>query len=109
MKGPVAYIGGKNRIANQIIEIFPEHKTFVEVFSGGAQVLFHKEPSAVEVLNDLDGDVVTFFRVCQLHYEELVRYLKFVLISRRWFSLFEAENPAALTDIQRAARFFYLQ
>jgi DNA adenine methylase len=109
MIGPLAYIGGKNRIAKQIIEIFPEHTTYVEAFAGGAQVLFHKEPSKVEVLNDLDGDVVNFFRVCQFHYEELSRYLKFVLISRKWFALFEAENPAALTDIQRAARFFYLQ
>jgi DNA adenine methylase len=93
----------------KIIEIFSEHTTYVEAFAGGAQVLFHKEPSKVEVLNDLDGDVVNFFRVCQLHYEELSRYLKFVLISRKWFALFEAENAATLTDIQRAARFFYLQ
>lgn len=109
MKGPVAYIGGKNRIANEIIAIFPAHRTFVEVFAGGAQVLFHKEPSKVEVLNDLDGDVVTFFRVCQLHYEELVRYLKFPVISREWFELLQAQDPKALTDVQRAARFFYLQ
>ena len=109
MTGPLAYIGGKNRIAKEIIAIFPEHTTYVEAFSGGAQVLFHKEPSAVEVLNDLDGDVVNFFRVCQLHHEELLRYLKFILASRRWFALFEAENPTSLTDIQRAARFFYLQ
>src|SRR5689334_3910715 len=63
----------------------------------------------VEVLNDLDGDIVNFFRVCQAHYEELLRYLKFVLVSRKWFALFESQNPAALTDIQRAARFLYLQ
>jgi len=109
MTGPLAYIGGKNRIANKIIEIFPKHTTYVEAFAGGAQVFFHKEPSAVEVLNDLNGDVVNFFRVCQLHHEELLRYLKFVLVSRRWFALFEGENPETLTDIQRAARFFYLQ
>lgn len=109
MKGPLAYIGGKNRIANRIIEIFPKHGTFVEVFAGGAQVLFHKEPSEVEVLNDLDGDVVTFFRVCQLHHGELVRYLKFVLVSREWFDLLQLQDPKTLTDIQRAARFFYLQ
>jgi DNA adenine methylase len=109
MKGPIAYIGGKNRIAKQIIDIFPEHRTYVEVFAGGAQVLFHKEPSFVEVLNDLDGDVVTFFRVCQLHYEELVRYLKFTVISREWFDLLQMQDPKTLTDIQRAARFFYLQ
>jgi DNA adenine methylase len=109
MKGPIAYIGGKNRIAKQIIDIFPEHRTYVEVFAGGAQVLFHKEPSFVEVLNDLDGDVVTLFRACQLHYEELVRYLKFTVISREWFDLLQMQDPKTLTDIQRAARFFYLQ
>jgi DNA adenine methylase len=109
MTGPLAYIGGKNRIAKDIIAIFPKHTTYVEGFSGGAQVLFHKEPSSVEVLNDLDNDVVNFFRVCQLHHGELLRCLKFILASRKWFALFEAENPASLTDIQRAARFFYLQ
>jgi DNA adenine methylase len=109
MKGPLSYIGGKNRIANKIIEIFPNHRTYAELFGGGAQVLFRKEPSPVEVLNDLDGDVVTFFRVCQSHYGELVRYLKFVLASRAWFDLLEKQDPTTLTDVQRAARFFYLQ
>ena len=109
MRGPLSYIGGKNRIAKEIIQIFPEHTTYVEPFAGGAQVLFHKEPSKSEVLNDLDTDIVNFFRVCQLHYEEFLRYLQFILVSRKWFALFEAQTPAALTDIQRAARFFYLQ
>jgi len=109
MKGPLSYVGGKNRIAQQIIGIFPRHKTYVEAFAGGAQVLFHKEPSPVEVLNDLDGDVVTFFRICQSHYEELLRYLKFTLVSREWFDLLQEQDPKYLTDIQRAARFFYLQ
>jgi DNA adenine methylase len=109
MTGPLAYIGGKNRVSKKIIAIFPKHTTYVEAFAGGAQVLFRKEPSPVEVLNDIDGDVVNFFRVCQRHHEELQRYLKFILVSRKWFSLFEAENPDALTDIERAARFFYLQ
>jgi DNA adenine methylase len=109
VKGPLAYIGGKSKIANEIIEIFPPHVTYVETFAGGAQTLFHKEPSKVEVLNDLDSDVVTFFRVCQLHHDELVRYLKFVVISREWFDRLQAQDPHNLTDIQRAARFFYLQ
>lgn len=107
--GPLPYIGGKNRIANKIVEIFPEHTTYVEPFAGGAQVLFHKEPSRVEVLNDLDGEVVNFFRVCQQHHEELLRSLRFILVSRKWFEFFENQNPESLTDIQRAARFFYIQ
>ena len=109
MPGPLAYIGGKNRIAKTIIAAFPQHTTYVDVFAGGAQVFFRKEPSPVEVLNDLDGDVVNFFRVCQRHPEELIRHLKFTLKSRQWFELLEAQNPASLTDVERASRFFYLQ
>lgn len=109
MIGPLSYIGGKNRIAKQIIATFPEHETYVEAFAGGAQVFFHKEPSRTEVLNDLDGDIVNFFRVCQIHQEELLRFLKFIIVSRKWFELFDIQNPDSLTDIQRAARFFYLQ
>jgi DNA adenine methylase len=109
MTGPLCYIGGKNRVAKKIIEIFPEHTTYVEAFAGGAQVFFHKEPSRVEVLNDLNGEIVNFFRICQSHHGELLRYLKHTLASRQWFDLFEAQNPDTLTDVQRAARFFYLQ
>lgn len=108
MVGPISYIGGKHRLAKRIIEIFPKHRTYVEAFAGGAQVLFHKEPSAVEVLNDLDGELVNLFRVCQSHHEELVRYLRFALVSRKVFDLLKATDPATLTDIQRAARYFYI-
>jgi DNA adenine methylase len=109
MVGPLSYIGGKNRLANKIIALLPEHTTYVEGFAGGAQVLFHKNPSNVEVLNDLDFDVVNFFRVCQWHYEEFLRYLRFCLASRKLHELHLKSNPDSLTDIQRAGRFFYLQ
>jgi DNA adenine methylase len=108
MIGPLSYIGGKRAIANQIIATFPKHTTYVEVFAGGAQVLFHKEPSQVEVINDLDGEIVNFFRICQSHFEELVRYLQFMVVSRTWHVLLKATDPATLTDVQRAARHLYL-
>jgi DNA adenine methylase len=108
MIGPLPYIGGKRAIAKQIIAVFPKHRTYVEPFAGGAQVFFHKEPSKVEVLNDLDGEMVNFFRVCQQHYEELLRYLRFMLVSRSWHELLKATDPATLTDVQRAARHLYL-
>ena len=108
MIGPLSYIGGKRAIAKQIIAIFPKHTTYVEVFAGGAQVLFRKEPSPVEVLNDLDDEIVNFFRMCQLHYEELVHYLRFMLVSRKWHELLKSTDQKTLTDIQRAARHFYL-
>jgi DNA adenine methylase len=109
MIGPLPYIGGKNRLATKIISLLPEHTTYVEAFAGGAQVLFHKPPSEVEVLNDLDFDVVNFFRVCQWHYEELIRYLRFSIASRKLHELHVKSDSATLTDIQRAGRFFYLQ
>src|ERR1700720_2420312 len=101
MIGPLSYIGGKNRLATTIISMIPEHTTYVEAFAGGAQVLFHKQPSNVEVLNDLNFDVVNFFRVCQWHHEELIRFLRYCLVSRKLHELYTATDPAMLTDIQR--------
>ena len=109
MIGPLPYVGGKNRLANRIIRLFPEHKTYVEPFAGGAQVFFRKEPSPVEILNDLDREIVNFFRVCQRHSEELIRHLRFTIASREWFEQLAATSLENLTDVQRAARFFYLQ
>ncbi len=109
MRGPLSYIGGKNRLAKTIIPLIPKHKTYCEPFFGGGQVFFHKEPSEVEIINDLNHDVVNFFRVCQQHHEELIRYLKYTIVSRKWFELYENANPEVLTDIQKASRFFYLQ
>ena len=109
MDSPLSYIGGKHRMAKRLIALLPPHTTYCEVFLGGGQVLCKKPPSKVEVVNDIDGQVVNFFRCAQQHPDELSRYLKFVLVSREWFDIFLNQNPASLTDIQRAARFFYLQ
>jgi DNA adenine methylase len=108
MIGPLPYIGGKRAIADKIIAIFPKHTAYVEPFAGGAQVFFRKDPSKVEVLNDLDGEMVNFFRVCQQHYEELLRYMRFIIVSRSWHEVLKATDPVTLTDIQRAARHLYL-
>ena len=109
MRGPINYIGGKNRLANLILERIPEHITYVEPFSGGAQVFFHKPRSKVEVLNDLDSQLVNFYRVCRSHYEELIRYMRFMPVSREWFDDCKKHNGEGLTDIQRASQYLYLQ
>jgi len=59
------YYGGKRFLADKIISLFPRHKTYLEPFGGGAAVLLRKEPVYNEVYNDLNGDVVNFFRVCR--------------------------------------------
>jgi DNA adenine methylase len=105
----IRYVGAKSRLAAQIIPLFPAHRTYVEPFAGMARVLFAKPPSRTEVLNDLNEDIVNYLRVCQLHHSELRRCLRFSVSSRRLFDLYRRQNPATLTDIQRAMRFFYMQ
>ena len=63
LRSPIPYFGGKAALADRLISLFPEHKTYVEVFGGGGSILFTKEPSSLEVFNDLSGNVINFFRV----------------------------------------------
>jgi DNA adenine methylase len=109
MKGPLSYVGGKNRLANKIIALLPKHQTYVEPFAGGAQVLFRKDASEVEVINDMDGELVNFYRIARFHHEELIRCLRFTLLSRKWYEDLAKTDSSSLTDIQRAARYFFLQ
>lgn len=103
------WMGGKSLLARRIIERIPEHDCYVEPFCGAAWVLFKKPESRVEVINDINKDVVTLYRVVQHHLEEFVRYFKWVLVARDEFERLKAAKPDTLTDIQRAARFYYLQ
>lgn len=109
MKGVIPYFGGKSRLTKTIINKIPEHTCYVEVFAGGASTFFAKDPSAAEVINDLDRDLVTLYRSIKHHPEELYRQFKFSLVSRAEFERERDVNPATLTDIQRAARYLYLQ
>lgn len=105
----IPWIGGKRRLAERLLNLFPPHQCYVEVFAGAAAVLFAKPPSDVEVLNDVNGDLVNLYRVVQHHLEEFVRQFKWSLTSRRMFEWLQLTTPETLTDIQRAARFYYLQ
>lgn len=110
MKSPLAYIGGKSKLSSQIIEMLPEHQAYSEVFSGAAWVFFRKEPVKAEVLNDLDSELVTFYRVVQYHLEEFLRQFKWMITSREWFEDWQRQQDAGgLTDIQQAARYYYVQ
>lgn len=105
----IPWIGGKRRLAKFILPRFPEHTCYVEPFCGAAALFFLKQPARSEILNDLNSDVVNLYRVVQHHLEEFVRQFKWALTSRQIFKWMQATPCEALTDIQRAARFFYLQ
>ena len=109
LKSPLGYLGGKSRLAAQIIERIPEHVCYVEPFTGAGWVYFTKEPSRVEVLNDLDGELVTFWRVVQNHLPEFLRCLEGSLVTRAGFDHDMQQNPKLLTDVQRAVRYYRLQ
>lgn len=110
MRSPLSYLGGKSRLAPQIVKSFPaDHTCYVEPFCGACWVLFNKEPSKAEIINDRNRELVTFWRVIQSHLEEFQRYYKFAVTSREIFELEKKKDPETLTDIQRAVRFFYLQ
>lgn len=105
----VPWIGGKRRLADTLIPRFPAHTCYVEVFAGGAALFFMRHPADVEVLNDINGDLVNLYRVVKHHLEEFVRQFKWALSSRQVFKWLQDTPPETLTDVQRAARFYYLQ
>jgi DNA adenine methylase len=105
----VPWIGGKRRLAQTLIGRFPPHTCYCELFAGGAALFFMRPPADVEVLNDVNGDLVNLYRVVRSHLEEFVRQFKWALSSREVFKWMQDTPPHVLTDIQRAARFFYLQ
>ena len=107
-KSPLAWVGGKSKLTATIIPLIPPHKCYVEAFAGAAWVLFRKPESKVEVINDINSDLVTLYRVIQNHLEEFVRYFKWSLVSRDEFARLQAVPAETLTDIQRSARFYYL-
>ncbi len=82
----VPWIGGKSRLAKQILPLFPEHTCYVEAFAGGAALFFRKEPVKSEVLNDINGDLVNLYRVVQHHLEEFIRQFKWSLVSRQMYA-----------------------
>ncbi|MAC59520.1 MAG: DNA methyltransferase [Novosphingobium sp.] len=106
------YIGGKRQLAKRLITLINsiEHRTYAEVFVGMGGVFLRRDqrPKA-EVINDWSEDVATFFRVVQHHYVAFLDMLRWQVTSRAGFEKLAAMDPASLTDLQRSARFLYLQ
>lgn len=103
MRSIITYYGGKGHSWRQIVSHFPPHHTYVEPFGGAANILLNKEPSAVEVYNDIDSNVVTIFRVLRDHPEELRRALELTPYSREEYV--RCLGPMdGLDDVDKARR-----
>ena len=85
MKAILKYPGAKWKIADWVISHFPEHKVYCEPFFGSGAVFFKKEPSYIETINDVDGNIVNLFRVCREQPEALARAMELTPFAREEF------------------------
>lgn len=108
MNSPFKWVGGKSRLRKFIIPILPEHTCYIEPFAGAAWVLFGKPPSDVEIINDIDQELINFFRIVKEKPEELVASFEWELVSRAEFERLASMDLTQATDIERAHRFFYI-
>lgn len=112
VKPAAPYIGGKKALAARLvamIEAIP-HLTYAEPFVGmGGVFLRRRTRPKAEVVNDYSRDVATFYRVLQRHYVPFVEMLRWQFSGRAEFDRLVAVDPSTLTDLERSARFLYLQ
>ena len=102
MKQVLKYPGAKNRVAKWICSHIPGHKVYLEPYGGSLAVLFEKERSHIETVNDLDGEIVNFFLVARDFPEELKRKIELTPYSREEY--INAYMPAG-DFVERARRF----
>lgn len=99
-------MGGKSRLTSTLIPRLPKHTTYVEPFCGGCAVFWSKPRSRAEVLNDRDARLQNLLRIFQRHPDALLREMESFTHSRILFNEFLTQP--GLTDIERAARFYFI-
>lgn len=106
MKPPFAYYGGKTSLADRIVDLLPAHNHYVEPFAGSLAVLLAKPRSDMETVNDLDGDLMTFWRVLRDRPEDLTRVTALTPHSRSEHA--NAYDLDVKDDLERARRVWVL-
>ncbi len=107
-----AWFGGKKYLAKRIIERIEAvpHDCYAEPFCGMAGVFLRRaRRPRTEIINDANGEIVNLYRIAREHPAELMRQFRWVLSARADFARLMETPPDVLTDVQRAARFAYLQ
>ncbi len=109
LRSPLRWVGGKSRLRAEILKRFPSHTCYVEVFCGAGWVLFGKDPatSKSEVLNDLDGELINFYRVLKHRPAEFAEQFHLELVRRQLFNEYRRFEEGK-TELERAMRFYYV-
>lgn len=104
MKTPITYYGGKQTLLKYLLPLIPQHKMYCEPFFGGGALFFAKPKSEVEVINDINGEIVNFFKVIKTKFAELQIEIKGTLHSRELYknALVVYAHPDLFTDVKRA-------
>jgi DNA adenine methylase len=100
MKPILKYPGAKNRLSDWIINFIPEHDSYLEPFFGSGAVFFNKPKSMIETINDIDGEVINFFKVCREKPEALARMINLTPWAKDEF--IQCRNNHPTNDIERA-------
>lgn len=108
LKPPISRMGGKSKLRKTIIEMIPEHSCYIELFFGAGWVYFGKEPSKVEVINDIDKELINLFKMIKYHAPEIERQLEYEFSGRDVFEEYKHCTLEYLTEIHRVVRFLYL-
>ncbi len=108
LKTPITYYGGKQQLLGTILPLIPKHDLYCEPFCGGAAVFWAKDPSPVEVINDINSEVTNFYRVIQTKFDQLFDMVQATLHSRK--SHRDADviysNPHLFNEVDRAWAFW---
>ena len=102
MKPPFSYYGGKTRLAGKIADLLPDHSHYIEPYAGSLAVFLAKTPAKMETLNDLDGDLMTFWRVLRDQPEDLIRVAALTPHGRQ--ELLDTRDLSVDDDLERARR-----
>lgn len=104
LKTPISYYGGKQTMLKYILPLIPDHRVYTEAYCGGCAVLFGKQPVSCEVINDMNKELINFYRVAQSDYPALKREIDASLHSRDQHTHAKhiMTHPQFFTPVQRA-------
>lgn len=100
------WYGGKYVHLEWLLPLLPQVKHYCEPFGGSAAVLLNREPSPVETYNDIDGEVVNFFRMLREQKEQLLEAIGLTPFSREELRIAVSNNGGKISDVERARRFY---